>query len=38
MLSDDRGTIWSAGGAFLTMFTKTGATDPASEFVASLTP
>jgi hypothetical protein len=27
-----------AGGAFLAMFTKTEATDPASEFVASLTP
>jgi hypothetical protein len=30
--------LTTAGGEFLTMFTKTEATDPASEFVASLTP
>jgi hypothetical protein len=30
--------LTTAGGEFLTMFTKTEATDPASEFVARLTP
>jgi hypothetical protein len=30
--------LTAAGGQFLTMFTKTEPTDPASEFVASLTP